>query len=653
MLTNTPDAIAHREAVIMFCDMADYSKLMSADEARAIELRKKTEAILKEQVAEHKGKVVQFYGDGSLSMFDSSLDALLCALHIQHEIFDIKDVALRIGLHRGDVAMEGNNIYGETVNIASRIESFCMPGAVLFSGRVFETTRQDPILTSRNLGAFQLKNIPGSIELHALTGSKLKVPTSVDLRGKGEKLQRSIAVLPFVNMSADSDNEYFSDGVSEEILNQLSKDDSLRVTARTSSFAFKGQNLDIRDIGRQLNADVVLEGSVRKSGDRVRITAQLIKTDDGYHLFSQSYDRTLNDIFAVQDEIALDIAENLKQSLGPSSGKKKKREKPTQNLEAYNDYLRGLFHWNKYEPTEVKKALQFLESAIEKDHDFAEAHSWISFCLSFLGGTEAIPGSIAFPRARKAAETAISLDPEVVEAHCALGLAYLFQDWDLIKSEECFNRAKAINRQSDTFLYTYSLFLKAAGRFVEAVEVLEESIVIDPVSLIANTYLADAYMNNLQFDLALKQINHTLELVPDSTMALLQKGWILTHRGDLEAAMKIVQEKIDQSDPLFSEFVSLRGHLWAKLGNMDRARSCKTRLDQLHETNPDLGLMHQRILIAYGIGDMMEVKALLDRNLNEYRGGMIFGLNHPFWAKIWADPKLAEFKKRFESEVRM
>lgn len=653
MRSLTTEAITHREAVIMFCDMADYSRLMNQDESKAIQLRKKTESIIREKVPAHSGQIIQFYGDGSLCMFNSSQEALLCALHIQQAVEPLKEVTLRIGLHRGEVAIEGNNIYGDTVNIASRIESFCMPGAVLFSGRVFETTREDPLLTSRNLGAFQLKNIQGNIELHALTGSPLKVPTSVDLRGKGEKLQSSIAVLPFVNMSTDPDNEYFSDGVSEEILNQLSKDDSLRVTARTSSFAFKGQNLDIRDIGRQLDADVVLEGSVRKSGDRVRITAQLIKTDDGYHLFSESYDRTLNDIFAIQDEIALDIALNLKKSLGQRSGKKKKRDKPTKNLDAYNDYLRGLFHWNKYDPEEVKKALQFLESAIEKDSDFAEAHSWISFCLSFLGGTEVIPGKLAFPKARKAAETAIRLDPQVVEAHCALGLVYLFQDWDLLKSEECFNRAKAINRQSDTFLYTYSLFLKAAGRFVEAVEVLEESVEIDPVSLVANTYLADAYMNNLQFDQALEHINHTLELVPESSMAILQKAWILTHRGDSEAAMETVKHKIDDSDPLFPEFVCLRGHLWAKLGNVDKARSCKMRLDQMHESNPELGLMHQRILIAYGLGDMDEVKDLLERNLQQYRGGMIFGLHHPFWARIWAHPDLVDFRNRFEKEVKM
>lgn len=528
MKSPTKNTVSHQDAVIMFCDIADYSKLMSADEAKAIKLRKSTESILKTQVSEHEGKIIQFYGDGSLTMFESSFNALACALHIQRQVTQLPEIQLRIGIHRGEIAVEGNNIYGETVNVASRIESFCIPGAALFSGRVYETLRQDPEIISKSMGEFQLKNIPGIIELHALVDERLKVPTSVEMRGKGQKAQRSVAVLPFVNMSADPENEFFSDGVSEEILNELSKDEALRVTARTSSFAFKGQNLDMREIGRQLNADVVLEGSVRKMGNRVRITAQLIKTDDGYHLFSESYDRTLDDIFAVQDEIAQHIAENLRKSMGQRLSPVKKREKPTDNLDAYQDYLQGLFYWNKHDPVAVKKALQLLNAATEKDPRFAEAFSWISFCMSFLGGTEVIPGKPAFAKARIAAEKAISLDPQVVEAHCAMGLVHLFDDWDLVEAEACFNRAKAINRQSDTFLYTYSLFLKAAGRFVEAVEVMEEGILIDPVSLISNCYLADCYMNNAQLDQALRQINHTLDLVPHSSMALLQKAWILT-----------------------------------------------------------------------------------------------------------------------------
>ncbi len=645
--------IVHRVAAIMFCDISGYSKLMSEDEMQAIQLRKQTEVIIKRQVAKHQGEIIQFYGDGSVTMFDDSREALVCALEIQREVSELPGIGLRIGIHRGDVAIEGENVYGVTVNIASRIESFCIPGAVLFSAEVHEMVLDAPGITSESMGEFQLKNIPGSIELFALKDDHLKIPSQQELHGKGEKAQRSVAVLPFVNMSPDPDNEFFSDGVSEEILNQLSKDEFLRVTARTSSFAFKGQNLDIREIGRQLNADVVLEGSVRKIGNRVRITAQLIKTEDGYHLFSKSFDRTLDDIFALQDEIAALITQSLKQSLGHRTRKVKKRSQPTSNLDAYNDFLRGLFYWNKYEPVEVKRALHFLESAIDKDPQFADPYSWISFCLSFLGGTEVIPGEEAFERARQAANRALALDPESVEAHCALGLVYMFQDWDLIKSESCFIRAKAINRQSDIFLQTYSLFLKAAGRFVEAVEIVEEAVVIDPVSVIANCYLADAYMNNQQFDEAIEQINYTLDLFPNNTMAILQKIWILVHRGEYEEAIALAPEKVPADNPFFSEFVCLRGHLAIKLGDTDRARKCQKRLEDLKEKNTHQGMMHQMVLLAYGLSETEKVRQLIREHLDQYRAGMIFGLHHPYWQKIWADPQLQDLRREFEDQVTM
>ena len=644
------NSVVHRIAVIMFCDIQGYSKLMSADEMKAIQLRKETEQIIKKQVAQHHGDIIQFYGDGSVTMFDTSEDALACALLIQQGAAHLPGIDLRIGLHRGKVAMEGENVYGETVNIASRIESFCTPGAVLFSDKVYAAVPDQSLVSSELMGGFQLKNIPGEIELHALKDDSLKMPTPAELRGKGKKTQRSVAVLPFVNMSSDPENEYFSDGISEEILNQLSKDTSLRVTARTSSFAFKGQNLDMREIGQQLNADVVLEGSVRKLGKRVRITAQLIKTEDGYHLFSQSYDRTLDDIFAVQDEIALHIAESLKHSIGKHK-EAKRRTRPPTNLEAYHDFLRGLFYWNKFEPDDVKRALHYLQSAIEKDPQFADPYSWISFCLSFLGATGVLPAQESLTKSRHAAERALTLNPESVEAYCALGLVYMFQDWDFIKSEACFNRAKAINHQSDIFLYTYSLFLKGAGRFVEAVEVLEEAVIIDPVSLMANCYLADAYMNNQQLDQALEQIEHTLKLEPQSTMAVLQKIWILVHSGAYTTAMALAQEKVPSNNPFFSEFVCLRGYLAIKLGDRPRAQKCKDRLDAMHAEHPYQGMMHQRILLAYILEQMDEVRRLIKQNLEQYRGGMIFGLHNPYWQKIWADPRLQDLYQEFAGQV--
>lgn len=643
----------HQHATIMFTDISGYSKMMSEDEENAIRLRKQTEKIIKELVPKNEGEIIQFYGDGALTMFSYSVNAIHCAQEIQKAIQVIPEIHLRIGVHAGNVLLESGNVYGETVNIASRIETFCPPGAVLFSQHVCEDIRNQPSLTYQMLGDFELKNIPGQMTLYALQHECLKLPSLEDLEGKGHRSQSRIAVLPFVNMSSDRENDYFSDGISEEILNILSKEDSLRVTARTSSFAYKGQNKDIREIGNQLNVDVVLEGSVRKAGDRVRITAQLINTSDGYHLLSETYDRTLVDIFAVQDEIALKISKKLHKTLGLSgyTGSKRKVQ-PTQNLEAYNDYLKGLFHWNKFEPIHVKKAITFLELAIEKDPLFAEAYSFLSFCFSFLGGIQQMPSEVAFPKALQAADQALAIDHGLVEAHCAKGLVHLFHEWDFISAQASFNRAKSINRQSDTFLITYGLFLKAAGQFVEAIDILEEAVSIDPVSIIANAYLADAYMNNHEFEKSLHQVDHLLDLFPGYPYGILIKGWTLYHQGNLENALSIASEKALPDNPFFSEFVALRGFLNARLGDEEKATKCLNRLHKLEEDRPGGHFLYQKCLVYYALDNIQEVKHLFNKSLEQPKGGMIMAYHDPFFGKILKDPLLSDEFDLFKSKIK-
>lgn len=643
----------HQHATIMFTDISGYSKMMSEDEENAIRLRKKTEKIIKELVPKHEGEIIQFYGDGALTMFSYSVYAVHCAQEIQEAIQVIPDIHLRIGVHAGNVLLESGNVYGETVNIASRIETFCPPGAVLFSQHVYEDIRNQPSLAYQLLGDFKLKNIPGEMSLYALQHKSLVFPSLDDLEGKGHRSQCRIAVLPFVNMSSDLENEYFSDGISEEILNILSKEDSLRVTARTSSFAYKGQNKDIRDIGGQLNVDVVLEGSVRKAGDRVRITAQLINTSDGYHLLSETFDRTLVDIFAVQDEIALKISNKLNKVLGLSSFTVPQRKvQPTQDLEAYNDYLKGLFHWNKFEPVHVKKAINFLELAIKKDPVFAEAYSFLSFCFSFLGGIQQMPSEVAFPKALQAADQALAIDHGLVEAHCAKGLVHLFHEWDLLSAQASFNRAKSINRQSDTFLITYGLFLKAAGQFVEAIDILEEAVSIDPVSIIANAYLADAYMNNHEFEKSLSQVDHLLELFPGYAYGTLIKGWSLYHQGNLKNALSVALEKTPPDNPFFHEFVAIRGFLNAKLGDEEKATKCLNRLNKLEEERPVGHFLYQKCLINHALGNIQVVKDLFIKALEQPKGGMIMAFHDPFFGKILKDPLLTEEFNLFRSKIK-
>ena len=267
-----------RLSAIMFTDMVGYTALVQEDERQAKEHRDQHRALLNDAVNRFGGKILQYYGDGTLSTFASAVAGVRCAVWIQQMVREKPSVPLRIGLHLGDIIEEENAVFGDGVNIASRIQSISIPGAVLISGKVYDEIKNHHDLSALRMGEFVLKNVKRPLEIYAVNAEGLKTPGPHDLDGARADTRSSIAVLPFVNMSADSENEYFSDGIAEEIINALTKVANLRVTARTSSFMFNGRNNDIREIGKQLNVHKVLEGSVRKAGDRVRITAQLINT---------------------------------------------------------------------------------------------------------------------------------------------------------------------------------------------------------------------------------------------------------------------------------------------------------------------------------------------------------------------------------------
>ena len=325
-------------------------------------------------------------------------------------------IPVRIGLHLGDIVHDQDGVHGDGVNVAARVQGLAVPGSVLISGGVYAELKNHPRLPTRALGDFELKNVQTPLAIHAVAASALAVPSPADLSAGGNRAKKSIAVLPFVSMSSDVENEYFTDGITEEILNTLVRFDDLKVTARTSSFVFKGRHEDVREIGRALHVGAVLEGSVRKSGNRVRITAQLVDTADGYHLFSNSYDRVLEDIFAVQDEIARTIAQELR-VLFPVTGAQTPTtvRKPTESSEAYSRYLRGLHCWNQWTPNTTQEALRHFRDALALDPDFALAYTGVARCYAHLGAGGQLRSAAAYAAAQEAAQRAIELNPGSVQ----------------------------------------------------------------------------------------------------------------------------------------------------------------------------------------------------------------------------------------------
>ena len=295
------------------------------------------------------------------------------------------------------------------------------------------------------MGYFEFKNVKQSIRVFAIANYGVAVPSREELRGKTQPAQNRLAVLPFVNMSSDPDNEYFSDGITEELLNALAKIDDLKVTSRTSAFAFKGKNEDIRDIAIQLNVDKILEGSVRKSGNRIRITTQLINAADGYHIWSEVYDRDLTDVFAVQDEITGIIVNRLKENLSTIQRRKIVVKPATKNVTAYTYYLKGLHYWNKLTPADVQKAIEFYERAIDLEPAYAHAYAMAASAYSMMGARGQMMPDKAFEIVHRYADKAMELDDTIAESHVAKANAYLLYDWKWQEACEALEKAIGLN----------------------------------------------------------------------------------------------------------------------------------------------------------------------------------------------------------------
>ncbi len=634
-------------ATVLFADMVGYSRLMDENEAQAIATRQRMEGIVRQAIPDHGGEIIQFYGDGVLAFFPNTYDAVRCAAIMQFQMREEPVIPVRIGIQTGEVVRDRYNVYGEPVNVASRIESFAVPGAVLFSEKVYNDLHNQPGVKALVMGTFQLKNIHSPVQIYALKGDRLIVPRPEQLRGKGEERKRSIAVLPFVNMSPDPNNEYFSDGMAEELLNALAKLDTLRVIARTSSFAYKERNLDVRQIGKELGVEVILEGSVRKAGEQVRITIQLIDTNDGYHLWSETYDRRLDDIFAVQDEIARNITTSLQEKLGLQKVKKEALVvNLTDNMEAYQLYLKGLFYWSKYNPVATREALSYFDQAIQLDPGFSTAWATMSFCYSFLGGTNQMPASEAFQAAWKASVQALVLNDRLARAHCAQGLVYIFRDWDLVQALASFTRAKYLAKDDVSFIYSYALFLLISGRFQDAIEILEKAMELDPISYIAYTYLIEAYLQSGQYGAAQKRIDQAMEIYPNVSYLHFLKGWLFLYQEQFEQGLLALKTKIDPADTAFPEVVASRGYAFAKLGDIDRALGCLQRLDKLYENNSILQTLANKAIIYFALGDTDAGFKLLYQMLDQRLPSLIFVLYSAQWRAVREDPRFPAFREK-------
>jgi TolB-like protein/class 3 adenylate cyclase/Flp pilus assembly protein TadD len=477
-----------RLAAILAADVVGFSRLMEADEAGTLAaLKARRKEVLDPLLAKHLGRVFKVTGDGVLLEFASAVNAVRCAIELQHameaanaDLPPNRQFRLRVGINLGDVIADGSDLYGDGVNVASRLEALAEPGSILIAGTVHDHTKSKLDATFEDLGSQTVKNLTQPIHVY-------RVVMAVPDEGSPASARRadpltlptkpSIAVLPFTNMSGDPGQSYLSDGITEDIITELSRFRSLFVIARNSSFAYRGESTDVRRIGRELGVRFIVEGSFRRAGERIRITAQLIEAATGNHLWAERYDREIGDLFAVQDEVARTIVATLAGQLEDAEVRSVAR-KPTESLPAYDCLLRGIEHLWGYAAEDNRLAAEMFERAIALDPRFALPHAYLALTLLIVHGFADAPDPIK-ARALASALTAVRLDPKEARCHRFLAQAYLYRgEYDQAMTH--FERSVALNPNDADCIATMGLAVAYVGRAEEGIELIHQAMRLNP-----------------------------------------------------------------------------------------------------------------------------------------------------------------------------
>jgi adenylate cyclase len=525
------ERVDRRLAAVLAADVAGYSRLMGLNEEGTLaNLKSFRKTLVDPCIAAHRGRIVKTTGDGMLVEFASAVDAARCAVEVQRGMaaqnFDVpQDVRIefRIGIHVGDIIFDDNDIFGDGVNIAARLEGIAEPGGICISDDAQRQVRGKVDFAFADMGAQNLKNIAEPMRAWRLQidqGPSSSFALIEPLANKARPLplpdRPSIAVLPFQNMSGDPEQEYFADGMVEDIITELSRIRWLFVIARNSTFTYKGQAVDVKQVARELGVRYVLEGSVRKGGNRIRITGQLIDAVTGAHLWAERYDRDLSNIFALQDEIAASVAGVIEPALAAAEQQRVLR-KPPERLDAWEAYQRGLWHFHRYRPEENKTAMAFFSQAIALDPNFVPGHYGYALALQWdIWHFSNRPFLEVQGTAREEAHIAVSLDNNDAMAHAVLAHMMMWgSEWEAAIAEA--RTAVALNPNSAFVISMLGCVLGFGGYREEALDRLQQAMRAsphDPLIWLWSVWCAVLQFFSRDFVAALQTLRQVVRLRP-------------------------------------------------------------------------------------------------------------------------------------------
>ena len=485
--------VTRKLAVILAADVAGYSRLMATDEEGTLATLNARRQVIDELIGRHHGRIFTTAGDSVMAEFASAVEAVRCAAAIQQEIErrnadlpQARRMLFRVGVNLGDVMVGGDNLFGDGVNVAARLESVAEPGGICISGALYDQVRNKVDLSFDDLGERSLKNLGDPVRVFGVRRDGAAAPGGLPERPAVTTSTRpsalpSIAVLPFANLGGDPEQEYFADGITEDLITELSRFQELRVIARNSVLPYKANPVRVQEVGRDLGVRYVLEGSVRKAGGRVRITAQLIDAATGHHLWAERFDRDLADIFEVQDEVTSRIVATLAGKLAESE-RRRVRSGQTENLEAYDCVLRGRELWERFTPEDNREARRLYEKAIELDPDYARAYASLAWTYLIEHSERWVgPEEQPLERALEIARRGVRVNPASHSNRLALGQVCLSKGLH-DEALEALETAVTLNpNDADGYVFLAQA-LNRVGRPDEAIALIEKAQRLNPAS---------------------------------------------------------------------------------------------------------------------------------------------------------------------------
>jgi adenylate cyclase len=604
-------------AAILFTDVVGYTAMMQLNEKKAVTVIKKHNAILERLAAAHHGQMINYYGDGSLSIFQSATEAIQSAMEAQQEMQKDPAVPLRIGLHIGEVFFEDGKALGDGVNVASRIQSLGQANTILFSDEIHNKIKNNQEFKSVSLGLFDFKNVDKPVEVYALANEGLFVPKREQMEGKLKHLNRStyrkrilaaaalfllistgfvynhyavkkkftgldksVVVIPFQNMSGNKTNEYLSDGIAEDITTQLSKIPALKVISGFAMSKYKNSTKTFKQIAEETGVSSLLVGSIQIIGEEVRITARLIDAGTQELIWSNKYDnKNKNDILSIQSEVALQIAEELDANLSKDE-KNNIQKTPTNNPEAYDLCLKGRAFWNQRNEAALRKGLIFFDSAIKLDPLYSNAFSGKADCLTALGyGSYDAPVN-TFLKAQEAATRALELDPSLAEPHTSLGYINFYYSWNWAGAEHEFQKAISLNPKYEIAYDWYGVYLTAMEKFDEARKTIEIARSINPLSPFIITDMGFSMYYGTKYDEAIRSLKSTIELFPAFPLAHLWLGRAYQAKKMYTEALNEYQLALTVSKD-FVPTIAAMGFVYGITGKKGEAEKILSRLNEM------------------------------------------------------------------------